>query len=278
MRDLDDLQARLRAAATRRSEDYEPSPDLPERIDARIRLHRRRRQVVAGGVLSAAAAVVAVVALVGIDRDEDDRVRVVDETTTSITDTSNPNDTTTSTSGATSTTSTSSPDDTTTSTLGTTTTPLPAINAASELTRRGLGPIVAGMTVREAQAAARTTITVGTPNGNCATAQIAGMEDIVTVVVEPSGADPLDGIVRAVAEWVGTSEDGVMVGQSRAELLAALGQPTGTEQGPYPFTDGELLTFEQDGFAYGVLVSNDQILGVQSGDPAWVNSTTGCPQ
>ena len=63
---MSDLEDRLRAAAIRRSHDFDPSPDLPERIVARVEHRRRVRRLVAGTALTAAAAaVVVVISVVG---------------------------------------------------------------------------------------------------------------------------------------------------------------------------------------------------------------------
>jgi hypothetical protein len=35
--------------------------------------------------------------------------------------------------------------------------------------------------------------------------------------------------------------------------------------------------FEAGGYAYGAFVMNDLVTGLQSGDPAWVNASDGCP-
>jgi hypothetical protein len=87
----------------------------------------------------------------------------------------------------------------------------------------------------------------------------------------------MDGIVRATAGAVIPSDDGPMVGQTRAELLAGVGAPTRTEPGPSDL-GGELLVFEAGGYAYGALVIDDLVLGVQTGDPAWVTDIDGCPE
>ncbi len=39
----------------------------------------------------------------------------------------------------------------------------------------------------------------------------------------------------------------------------------------------ELLVFESGGYAYGALLTGDFVLGIQSGDPAWLGNADGCP-
>lgn len=244
---MSDLEERLRATMARRSMDYEPAADLPERIHARVRHHRLRRQVTAAvGLLSAAAALVVVVTVIGLGSQDEDSIRMVDDSTTS---TSRP--TTTSTS------STSKPQG-------------PAVEIGTPLSRQGIGPIVAGMTLREAEAAARVPIPPpATSEGPCVVVRFQGVQ----LVVEP-GADPMDGVVRAVS---GVSIPGPMgfrlILPTREELVAALGPPTRIEDrsadwGP----SSELLLFEADGFAYGALFTppfDERPLTLESGDPAW---------
>jgi hypothetical protein len=62
-------------------------------------------------------------------------------------------------------------------------------------------------------------------------------------------------------------------------VLAALGQPTDTrDAASSTFGPGaEVLVFESGGYAYGALVVDDLVLGLPSGDPAWVGEPEGCP-
>ena len=102
----------------------------------------------------------------------------------------------------------------------------------------------------------------------------------VSLIVEPAGpgADPLDGTVRVVVGSVLPTEEGAMVGQSRGELVAALGEPTRHEDRSALLGPGaELLVFEADGGAYAAVVADDMVMSLQSGDPAWVGADDGCP-
>jgi hypothetical protein len=148
------------------------------------------------------------------------------------------------------------------------------------LSRHGIGPIAAGMTVREAQDAAGIALTpTGGGNGTCIEVGLEGFDELTVLVVEPAASgDPMDGVVRAVAGSVLPTVEGAGVGQLRADLLAALGDPTRTEPAPYPWgSDGQLLVFEADGYAYGALVADDLVLGLQSGHAGWVGEPEGCP-
>jgi hypothetical protein len=258
---MPELEDRLRAAVGRQSEAYEPAADLPERIAARVRHHRRRRQVLAGGLVSAAAAALTIGALVAVDRGDDDSIRMTDDDQGDVTTVP-------------STTSTS------TSTSTVPSGPGQGLDERASPTRQGIGPITAGMTLREAEEVAGITLTP-TPvgGGSCLEAPLGAADDGVVLVVEAASAGPdvmMNGVVRAVVGSVLPSVEGAMVGQSRAEVLASLGQPTRVEPGP-PDLGGEILVFEEGGFAYGVFVLDDLVLGLQSGDPAWVTNPDGCP-
>ncbi len=276
---MSELEERMRAAVVRRSQDFDPSPDLPDRIVARVDHRRRVRRLVAGtAVTAAAAAVVVIVSLVGtVGRDEGSMWA---------TDGGRPATTAAPREPAPS--STITPTTVDGSVPGTSTTDPavpqgPGISPLTPLSRHGIGPITAGMTLRAAQDAAQTTITPS-PGGSsgCVEARIEGLDEFIVLVVEPPadpGADPMDGVVRAVTGSVLPTDEGASVGQSRDELVAALGQPTDISDQPSSVygSGAELLVFEAGGYAYGAFVIDDLVLGLQSGDPAWVDDPDGCP-
>jgi hypothetical protein len=264
-----DLEERLRATIARRSEGFLASPDLPDRIDARVRRRRRQRRLVRGGLAAAAVAAAAtVVVLVGPIGDDEGSIRTTDPDGPGI-NVPDQSSTTTSEGGPTSSTSGAS------TTGGAPQQPAATgIDPLTSLSRQGFGPITAGMTLRQAQEAAGVTITPSPGSGSCIEAGIEGVEGIV-LLVEPTGGE-MDGVVRAVTGSVLPTEEGAIVGQSRDELLAALGQPTRTEPDRSGL-GGEILVFEAGGHAYGALVLDGLVLGLQSGDPAWVSSPDGCP-
>lgn len=281
---MSDLEHRLRDAVEGRSQAFEPSPDLPERIVARVEARRRTRRLAVGAAVGVAAAVaVVVVALAGVTGREESQWSTdgrppdagVPEPDPGPKEPGSP----TSAGGGASTTT-----PTTTSTTAVT----PAapdgaspIGPSTPLSRAGIGPVTAGMTLRTAQEATGMTITpVGTAGGDCVDARVGEDDLAVMLVVEPPadpGADPLDGVVRAVSGSVVESEDGAMVGQTRAELLATLGQPTRTVDVSSVYGGGaEVLVFESGGFAYGAFLSAETVIGLTSGDPAWVDDPDGC--
>jgi hypothetical protein len=214
---------------------------------------------------------------------------MIDQSTTTTDDPGRRTSTSSTTSSTPTTTTGASPSSVTTSTLGTPTSGPgvdapsgPLVDALTPLSRRGVGPITAGMSLREAQSAANITFTVSAPSGTgrpCAEATIPGEDPSPIFIVEPAGADPLDGIVRAVWGGFVPTEDGASVGQSRAELIAALGQPTRQDALPDTVSPGDTtyLVFESGGSAYGALVVGDLVLDLEAGDPAWIDAAEGCP-
>jgi len=282
---MSDLEDRLRAAVGRRSADFEPSADLPDRIVARVEHRRRVRQLVAGTALTAAAAAVVVVALVLADGGHHEgRVVTGTHTTTSrapapTTPTTAPRATNTTAPGATGTTA---------STAVTRVPPVPTAAAAIDVltpqSRQGIGPIRAGMTLRAAQASTSTPITPssGAAGRTCVEATIQGLDGVVLLIEPPRAPDTdiLDGVVRAVNGSVLPTAEGASIGQTRAALIADLGQPTRTvaEPGSVMGPGSQLLVYESGGYAYGALISDNLVLGLASGDPAWVHFTNGCSE
>jgi hypothetical protein len=265
---MSDFEQRLRATVVERSEGFEPSADLPDRITARVRRRRVRRQVAAGGLVAAAAAVVVVVGVVATGGGDEGSIRMSGGDPVVTTPESTVPDSATTTAADPSTTA---PPPSSTG---------PAIDVLTPLNRQGIGPIRAGMTLREAQGAGGVTLVPSGPNdsGTCAAATFEGLEPSVSLMVEIAGPDAMDGVVRAVLGSVLPTEEGAIVGQSRDELLAALGPPTRTEEAAAELGENaQLLVFEAGGFAYGALVADDMVLTLLSGDPAWVSDAAGCP-
>jgi hypothetical protein len=272
---MSDLEQRLRDAVVRRSWGFEPAPDLPDRIVSRVGHRARVRRLAATTAAAAAAAVVVIVSLVATRGHDEGSMWATTPGEEAPAPTGRDRETATSTSSTTSVTDvpgTRLPADPVS--------PVPGLDILTGLSRQGLGPITAGMTLRSAQEVAGVAITPepgGTARG-CAEARIEGFEGIV-LVVEPPGAeaDAMDGVVRAVSGSVLPTAEGAQVGQYRNELLAALGPPTRTEDSSVFGGGAQFLVFESGGFAYGALVVNDMVLGLQSGDPAWVSDGDGCP-
>jgi hypothetical protein len=257
-----DLEARLRAEVTRRAQEFSPSADLGDRIAARVR-QRQRRRLVAGVLSTAMVAVVAVGVLLAGPFDEDS-VRVGDDREAP---TATPSTT---------------PSTTTSTQANSTTTPSPpsgpSIGADTPLSRAGIGPIRAGMTLRQAEAAAGVTITPRPstgPGSTCTVAQIEGLDlwFVVSLSGEP-GEDQMDGVIGSVQGGRRTVE-GVAVGDPITELDGIYGSPTRTLPYPYP-PNGQVFVYESGGFAYSVTTDGATVTELESGDPDWVANLEGC--
>jgi hypothetical protein len=278
---MGDLEDRLRAEVSRRGQAYSPSADFGDRIEARVRRRRRQRRRVAGLAGTAAAALV-VVAVIAAQRPDHDSVRVGDdhETTTSSSTTTTAEDTTsssTTTTGSSSTTTTGS--SSTTTTAGDTT---PAagepLGPATPLSRSGIGPIRAGMTLREAQAEAGVTITpdpVIGPGTTCLTAQIPELDLwFLASLSGTAGEDPMDGVIGSVQGGRLTVE-GLAIGDPVAKVVETYGTPTRTVDYPY-LPDGEVLVFESGDHAYSVTTDGTTVTELESGFADSVGNLEGC--
>lgn len=279
------IEARLRESVQRRSQGFDPSETLPGRIDARVRSRHRRGQVAAGSAAAGLAAVLTLlVSLAAGDRSGNGPVQM---------DGPGPVVTTPSTAEATTTTTTTErpPGSTTTitvepgSTAGSTLVPGPGsaqVDLVTPLSRSGIGPIIAGMTVREAQSAAGIAVTPPSPTGSGeACVAIAVDTASITLVVElrgQAGEDVMDGIVRAVEAVARDTEEGFVVSGTPDDLVALYGQPTRVDDLSAQYGDGmDFWVWESGDFAYGATVSGDLVLGIESGNPAWLAHADGCP-
>jgi hypothetical protein len=281
---VDDLEAQLRAEVIRRAQEFSPSADLGDRIGARVRRRRRQRRLVAGALSTVVMAVVALAVLVARPSDEGS-MRIGDDRETSPTTVST---TATTTSTQSPSTTTRRPASTTTSPRATTSTvPPPAspgpalgplIDADTPLSRSGIGPIRAGMTLRQAEAAAGVIITPDAslgPGSTCITAQVEGLD--LWFLAELSGQpgeDPMDGVIRSVQGGRRTVE-GVAVGDPIAKVDGIYGTPTRTLDYPY-LPDGQVFVYESGGYAYSVTTDGATVTELESGDPAWVANLEGC--
>jgi hypothetical protein len=284
---VDDLQDRLRAEVTRRAQEFTPSAVLPDRIGARVRQRRRQRRLLAGVLSTTVVAVVAVGVILTRPSNEDS-LRVDDDrqapttASTTLDTTASTEDTSTSTE-ATSTT-TGPPASSATTNPPATTTPPPAspsnpsIRADTPLSRSGIGPIRAGMTLGEAEAAAGVTITPDIslgPGSTCITAQINGLDLwFVAALSGEAGEDPMTGVIGSVQGGRRTLE-GVALGDPIADLDATYGAPTRTLDYPY-LPNGQVFVYESGGFAYSVTTDGATVTELESGDPDWVANLEGC--
>jgi hypothetical protein len=281
---VDDLQDRLRAEVTRRAQEFSPSADLPDRIGARVRQRRRQRRLLAGVLSTTVVAIVAVGVILTRPSNEDS-LRVDDDrqaptASTTLDTTTSTEDTSTSTEAPSTTTGPAT--SATTNPPATTTPPAspssPSIGADTPLSRSGIGPIRAGMTLREAEAAAGVTITPDTslgPGGTCITAQINGLDLwFVAALSGEAGEDPMTGVIGSVQGGRRTLE-GVALGDPIADLDATYGSPTRILDYPY-LPNGQVFVYESGGFAYSVTTNGATVTELESGDPDWVANLEGC--
>ena len=292
MPEVEDL---LREAVRHQSDAYVPSAHLPERIADRVAARERRHRAVVGLAAAAACLLVGVgvaAALVVPSGDDDGEVRTGPADSTVATTspptappTSGPPSTAPPTSEEAIAPTTTGPDVTRPSTSTTdtpTTTAEPtegpaAVTSSSPLTREGVGPIVAGMTVAEAEAASGNSIRVDAPidaGSTCRTGAIDGT-DLLLMMTAPAGTPDGQVVIESVMGGVAT-EEGVALGDTPADLRAAYGEPT--EVRPYFSGDGgEVHFFEAGGFAYSATVDpGGAIVELESGLPASVGNVEGC--
>lgn len=270
-----DLEDRLRDELLRTAQGFEPSADLTERIGARIERRTQRNRL-----LLAAAAVVVVVAgaggLVSLGRGGDDRPGRVDTaepgpTTTAPRD--RDPDATTTTAPATSTTE-APPDGGAGDTTTTTTASTPAIDGDTPLSRWGIGPIRAGMTIPEAEEAGGVRLTTDpgswvTFGRTCGVFTIEGLPGgLVQIVARTPGLVPSDDPRTAVIDAVGgrPTQEGIDQGSTVDEVSAVYGEPTDTVADELT-TDpnGRILLYEEDGYRYGFRIDQDVVTDVSSG-------------
>ena len=290
MPELEDL---LRDAVRRQSDAYVPSTELPERITGRVAARERRRRAVAGLAAAAACLVVAagVAAALVLPADDDGDVRTgpADDTVATTTApttpptsgpaTSVPPTTTTT---PTTTVPTQGTVPSTATTGDTTTTAEPtegpaAVGPTTPLTRRGVGPIVAGMTVAEAEAESGNTITVDEPLAPGSTCRTGGIDgtDLSLMMSAPDGTPDGQVVIESVMNGASTAE-GVAIGDTLADLRAAYGEPTEVREYPY-IEGGQVVIFASGGFAYSAtLDATDVVTELESGLPASVGNLEGC--
>src|SRR5918993_1196316 len=267
MPDLD-LEDRVRETITRQSVAYSPSPDLPQRIEARVRDRRRARSAVLGAVAAGVLAVGGLgAALVAQTGDSDVEIQPADATTSTATTVPRASATTT------------------TSTTTSTTTAPPRepsgvpVTDGTPLDRAGIGPVEGGMTLREVEAAG-IPFTIGEPIGRGSTCNVAsldgtGLSLLITTAAGPATVDPLDWVVPSVQGGTSTVE-GVAIGQTRAELEAAYGPPTEVQDHPY-LTNGPVEVFAQGAFAYSATLDGDGVITeLESGLVDGVGNLEGC--
>jgi hypothetical protein len=274
---MSELERRLRDAVQSQSAAYEPSADLPARIGQRVRSRRRRAQTLAGG---GALAVAAVVALLATQLPGDDDQGVV---------ANDPSSTTTSSTSTTATTST-----TTTSTTVTTVPTPPVIDGSTPLNPKGVGPIEAGMTVAEAEAASGLTLDAGSSiadfGGFCYYVEVEGQPDLSIRAISPNQepvSDEGDGVISAIVIY---DEDpdvrpsrqtiaGVGLGATEAEVRAA--HPGAVEERPHEYVpDGAYLYVhpaDTPGFGIRYVLDEHRVVtSIDVGNADGITAPEGC--
>lgn len=291
----DPLVERLRASVEHQADALGDAPDLPGRIHARVRRRRRQCQVANGSVfvLTIVALLAGALVLVPDDDTEDLHTAAAGngdgapERTTSTEAPKELGDIFVAESPTTVATdepeTTEPPEEDPPEASSTTMIEPPAevlVNADTPLTFSGVGPIEAGMTVREAEQVAGVTIdmsaSLAEEGSTCSTGQIGNSG--IWVIAETSGAagqDPTTGVVRVVAGGSST-EEGVYLGDPADQAVALYGTPTETVDDPY-VTGGQVQVYARGGYAYGLTVDADGlVIEIQSGSAGWVPSLEGC--
>jgi hypothetical protein len=151
------------------------------------------------------------------------------------------------------------------------------VDGSTPLSRSGIGPIRAGMTLREAQAASGNSLAPDdplAPESTCGTASVAGT-DLWLLLTRDSAADPLDSVIRSVQGGRSTVE-GIRFGSTVDDLAAAYGQPTRSYEYLYE-TGAQVHVYEAGGYAYSATVHADgTVFELESGHPDAVGNAEGC--
>ena len=204
-------------------------------------------------------------------------------------------DTTTTTVSTSTTSSTTTTSSTSTSTTTTTTTTTPGDDATvgplttrSRFHLRGVGPVHAGMTVREAEQAAGVSFEISAFEafeGHCYYARVDGLENLSFMAGSAAGGppptDPRDGVIlRAEANggpW--RTEAGVDVGSTEDDVIAAYSD---IETEPHVYQPGgHYLTINGTGAdaGYGIRFETNPELVVENifaGDAGAITAIEGC--
>lgn len=275
--DLSDaeLEARLREALTQAAAPVEGTGVQRDAVVRAVARRRRTRWILRGGVAATAAAA-AVVLFLLVRPEEGGKVATSDDDSTTTT-TTEPTTTTDPTTSSAATSSTTLP---TSSSSTPTTAAAPGVGPGTPLSRSGIGPIQVGMTVREAEAAANVTITPGDPIGpgsTCVEAQIEDDEIFLQLAISGAqGEDLREGVIVLVAgDGIRSTVEGVAVGDPVADATATYGPATRTTEYPY-IANGQVLVYEAQGHAYGVVTDGATVVALQSGEAARVPSIEGC--
>jgi hypothetical protein len=282
-----DLEQRLREDVTQEARAFDPSSDLPARVDRRIRQRTRRNRIAAAAAVAVVGVAIGAGSLVATGGEQTGRTETVDqpvETTVPEPDTTVPPVETTvpdpETDGPESTTATTAAPPVDTTVPGADEEePTPAIGPGTPLSRQGVGPIRFGMTIREAEVAVGAPITVGFPEGvRCGDAQFDGIDGVhLAFRVERADAaeDPKDAIIRSVSGGPSTVE-GIAVGDPAEDVIAVYGEPTQAFNSGEEGVSSASWIFESGGFAYSVYTDGIEVLSLGSGEAGWITTFDPC--
>lgn len=130
----------------------------------------------------------------------------------------------------------------------------PRLDETTAINLKGIGPVVAGMTVRQAEQAAGIPFVIDgfeDFEGLCYSAHVQGLEERFDFLVEARGGKPpphpKDGIIGRVSVYQGMARpaktlSGIGIGASKADVLLAYPGRITTEPHPYE-PDGSYLTY-----------------------------------
>lgn len=185
----------------------------------------------------------------------------------------------------------------TTTTVAATTTPAPAtsttiapttvaptaVSTDTPISIFGIGPIRAGMTLREALATGVPVAPAGFDDfeGFCYGGNIAGQADLAMLVLAPGDeppADPLDGVIGRVTLYTGVrpNAEGIHVGTPEQDVRDTYGVGSLTETDHVYVPGGHYLRYEDDGFAYVFETDGSVVTAMHAGDPNVVGYVEGC--
>ncbi len=158
-----------------------------------------------------------------------------------------------------------------------------ALTRDTRLTTRGIGPVVAGMTLREAEQVAGVDLSVESFEdfgGYCYYAGVEGL-DLYFLVVSPGDApvrDPGDGVVGSVNIFEGSQlllENGLGVGATEAQVYQAYPGRVVTE--PHTYDDrGHYLTIRDGDFGVRFETDGSRVDAIHVGDYFAIQAVEGC--
>lgn len=275
-----DLTERLHDELNREADAFESSSDLPQRVGQRIRRRRRRNQVltVAAVVVVALAAAGSLAALQD-DPDHGGLVDIADDGgqtgRTTLDESTTTAGVTTTTVPASSTTTVGAEQGTTGSTPGTQPElPLePAFEATTPLSRYGVGPIEAGMTIPEAEEAAGIDLTVDAAvwegfGRACGVFRTPGSPHLfVAWTPDFVPGEPDDAVIQVVGVDLtvagAVTVGGVGTGDTADAVRLTYGEPTRIDR--LDAFAGELLLYEEGTVAYGFWIIDGVVSDIRSG-------------